>query len=244
MEDVKSLLESSPLAYRVLKLLDSEDATLIQTVTKLHKTKPSVSRVLQVLKRERLIEGKRNTEDGRSTIYSVPQNKKSVVRGLLNTLTLSQKQPKLTRAIPFVMIDLQNLVIDTLKTALKEWRITAGHETGGPDILLQRADPPLKIGLELRMGGEHFERHLYNFIGQIVATTEFPKLLLIAVFGKVKPQVKSLTEGKLRTLLQPQGTTVKILWLDQGPMIVDRTYVINELMAKIQQIAAEPSTPR
>lgn len=244
MADIKNLLEDSPLAYRVLKFLDSEYATLSQIVDKLEKTKPSVGRVLQVLKRESLIEGRRNPEDGRSTIYSVPQNKKTLVRSLLSRVTLSQKEPKLTRAIPFAMIDLENLVIDTLKTTLKGWKITAGHETGVLDVLLQRADPPQEIGLELKVGGEHFERHLYHFIGQMVATREFPKIVLVAVFGMVKAQVKSLTEDKLRTLLQSQGTTVKVLWLDQGPMTVDRPYVIRELIEKIRQIASEPSALR
>jgi hypothetical protein len=194
--------------------------------------------VLQVLKRERLIEGRRNAEDGRSTIYSVPQNKKSVVRGLLNTVTLGQRQPKATRAIPFAMLDLENLVIDALKTTLIGWKITAGHKTGGLDVLLQRTDPPLEIGLELKIGGEHFERHLYQFIGRIVSRTELPKVVVVAVFGKVRAQVKSLTEGKLLTLLKPLGTTVKVLWFDQGPMIVDRTYVFNELVARVRQIAS------
>jgi DNA-binding transcriptional ArsR family regulator len=240
--DAKSLLEDSPLAYQVLKLLESQDATLIQIVAKLGKTEPSVSRVLQVLKRERLIEGRENPEDGRSTIYFVPQ--KRHVRGLLNRVTLSEKEPKPTRAIPFAMTDLENFIIDTVKTTLKGWTITKGPETGVLDILLRRADPPLEIGLELRVGGEAFERHLYQFIGQMVATRELPKLVLIAVFGRVKDQVKALTEDRLRTLLQPQGTTVQVLWLDQGPITVNRARLISELTRKIQQIASEPSGER
>jgi DNA-binding MarR family transcriptional regulator len=241
--DVKSLLEESPLAYRVLKLLESEDATLTQILDRLGKTKSSVSRVLQVLKREKLIEGRENPKDGRSIIYRVPKNKRTPVRTLLNKVAQSEVEPKLTRAIPFAMIDLENLVIETLKKNLDGWSITAGHGKG-LDVLIQRPDPPLEIGLELRVGGEPFERHFYEFIGQIVATTELPKLVLIAVFGRVKDQVKSLTEDKLRTLLQPQGTTSQVLWLDQGPMTVDRAYLASKLIPKIHQIAPEQSNQK
>jgi len=232
--DAKTLLEDSPLAYRVLKLLESEDATLIQILDKLGKTKSSVSRVLQVLRRERLIEGKTNPNDARSTIYFVPQ--KTLVRNLLNKVAASEKEPKLIRALPFAMIDLENLVIDTLKTTLDGWTIRRGRGTG-PDLTLQKNGAPLEIGLELRAGGETFERHLYQFIGKMVAT-KLPKLVLIAVFGRVKDQMKSSIEDKLRTVLQPHGTTVEVLWLDQGPMAIDRSDLITGLVEKIQQIAS------
>ena len=55
--------------------------------------------------------------------------------------------------------------------------------------------------------------------------------------GRVKDQVKSLTKTKLGALLQPQGTAVKLLWLDQGPMTVDRPHLTSELIGEIEQIA-------
>jgi len=240
LTDIKNLLESSPLAYRVLKSLNSEDATLGQLVDTMGKTKPSVSRVLHGLKRERLIEDKRNPKDGRSTIYSVPPDKKTMVRNLLAEVALSQKKPKPSRAIPFAMVDLEKIVVEALQANLKEWQTMTEHKSIGYDVLLRnKLDPPMEVGLELKVGGEQFERHLYRFMGQMVATKKLPPLLIIAVFGRVQDKVMDLAQDRLGKLLESQGTTLKVLWLDRGPLTVDQAYILKELIEKIQQIVSE-----
>jgi len=240
LTDVKNLLESSPLAYRVLKSINSEDGTLVKLVGTLGKTKPSVSRVLHVLKHEGLIENKKNPQDGRSTIYTVPPDKKTTVRNLLAEVTLSQKKPKPSRAIPFAMLDLEKGVVEALKTEFKDWEITAEHKSIGYDVLLRsKLNPPFEVGLELRVGGDQFERNLLRFMGKMLATKKLPPLLIIAIFGRVPEKVMTLAEDRLRKLLESQGTTLKVFWLDRGPLVVDQTYILKELIEKMQDTISE-----
>ena len=244
MSDLRHLLESSPLAYRVLKSLDSKDATLIQVVEKLGKTKPSVSRVLHVLKRERLIEGKRNPQDGRSTIYGVPQNKKTLVRSLLNEVVSSQRVPKPFRAMPFAMIDLENLVIDTLKATLKGWDVTSERETSGFDVLLQRPDHAMQVGLDLRIGGEHFERHLYHFIGQLVAQERTSQVSCGRSLWEGQRPSDVARRRQARYIAEVARHNPQSPLARPQTLTVDRTYIIKELIGKIQQITSEPSAIR
>jgi len=96
----------------------------------------------------------------------------------------------------------------------------------------------LKIGVILKMGGEHFEQHFLEIIGRILSGSAPPQMVVLAVFGNVRETIRTLVEERLTYLLKVQGSTLKTVWSDRNPLNVDST-CINEVVDKIVKWSAE-----
>jgi DNA-binding MarR family transcriptional regulator len=201
----------------------------------LNKSRASISRTLQSLKRIGLVETKKNPMDGRSTIYSI--RRKDSVREILREVAASQSRPKLFKASPFAMTDLENMAEEVLRAKLQGWKVTKTQPRGQFDFILKRFNPPLTFALELKLGGQQFEQRLYQTIGEMVAVKELPSMVILAVFGSVNKRAMSIAEERLSSLINAQGSTVKILWLDRGPLSVDRAYVSEKVLGRILEWA-------
>ena len=86
--------------------------------------------------------------------------------------------------------------------------------------------------MELKLGGEHFERRLFETIGQI-AVPDPPDLVVLAIFGAVRKKFRDIVEERLTSLLAAQKSAVRFLWLDRGPLAVDRAYVAQQIAKPI-----------
>jgi DNA-binding transcriptional ArsR family regulator len=238
MSDVKEyeLLRKSPLMLGVLRLLESRDATLTEITHHLRKTKPSTSRVLHLLKQMGLIEARENPEDGRSTIFSV--RKRNLVHTMLVEIASDHKPLKPFRALPFAMGDLEILIDGVLRSELTEgWTIRRTSPRQMFDFVLERQEPPLSIGLELKLGGEHFEKRVFEIIGQMLAVPNPPDLVVLAVFGAVRKKFIEIAEGRLVSLLAAQKSVARFLWLERGPYNVDRPYIVERIIKPILEWA-------
>jgi DNA-binding MarR family transcriptional regulator len=232
MSEERDILVASPLMYQILRLLESTEGNLAEKeiIIELKKTKGSTGRALYHLKRMGLIEAKRNPEDGRSMTFGV--RKKGLVRNLLAQVASAQYPPRPFKAIPFAMADLKNVVAQGLGAAMVEWKIARGPASKSFDLTLERTNPPLQLGLELKLGGEHFERRLFETIGQI-AVPDPPDLVVLAIFGAVRKKFRDIVEERLTSLLAAQKSAVRFLWLDRGPLAVDRAYVAQQIAKPI-----------
>jgi DNA-binding MarR family transcriptional regulator len=232
MSGERDILAASPLAYQILRLLVSTDGNLTEKeiMRQLEKTKGSIGRALYNLKRMGLIEARRNPEDGRSMTFGV--RKKDIVRKLVAEVTYAQSPPRPFKAIPFAMADLENVLEQGLKETMMEWKITRTPPGKAFDLILERANPPLSVGLELKLGGQHFERRLFETIGRI-AVPDPPDLVVLAVFGAVGKKFKDMTEERVTSLLGAQKSVGRFLWLDRGLLGVDRTYVTEQIARPI-----------
>jgi DNA-binding transcriptional ArsR family regulator len=235
-EKYQSVVES-PAMVQILGLLQSQGRTMSKISEELNKSRASVSRTLQSLKRIGLLEAKKNPKDGRSTIFSI--RKKDLVQEILAEVVSSQNRPRAFRAIPFAMIDLQRLVEEVLRTKLESWKVTRTRPPRPYDIILERLNPPLTVGLELKLGGEQFERRLYQTIGEIVAVKEPAGMVVLAVFGSVNKRAMSVADERLSSLMGAQGSVAKVLWLDRGPLSVDRAYVDEKVVSRVLEWAEE-----
>jgi len=236
------VVAQSPLMLQILRLLDSRHGTMTEITEELNKTKPSVSRALQSLRRLGLLETKENPDDARSTIFSI--RKKDLVHEILAEVASSQNRPRAFRAIPFAMIDLERLVEEVLRNKLEGWKVTKTQPPRPYDFALERLNPPLTLGLELKLGGEQFERRLYQTLGEMVAVKEPAGMVVLAVFGSVNKKAMSVAEERLSSLIGAQGSIAKVLWLDRGPLSVDRAYIDEKLVSRILEWAEEVSGGR
>jgi DNA-binding MarR family transcriptional regulator len=258
MSEDHEILASSPLAYQILRLLESTDRSLSEKeiMKQLHKTKGSVGRALYRLKRMGLVEVEKNPEDGRSTIFHV--RKKNLARSLLAEAVSTP--PKPFRAIPFAMADLRQTIREELEATMPDWKIHRASPDQAFDLILQRADPPPQVvGLELKLGGQGFERKLLETIGKI-AVPDPPRLVVLAVFGAVGEKPREVTEERITSLLAAHKSTARFLWLDRSPLAVDRAYIAEQIAKPIlewteqthgkvselnsAQNHAKPSSPR
>jgi len=234
----RALLERSPLMVQVLRLVESRDATLTEITKELRKTKPSTYRALDGLMKIGLVESQRNPKDGRSPIFVV--QKKDVARDLLRQVSYI-RIPKHFRAMSFAVAGIENMVEYVLEDEFKAkgWEITRGRSPESLDFVLERAKPPLSVGLELKLGGEHFDQRVYETIGHILSVDNPPDLIVLAVFGTVKKKSRELTEQRLALLLGAQKSIARFLWLDRGLLGVDRAYVTEQIARPILEWTEE-----
>jgi hypothetical protein len=176
-----------------------------------------------------LIEAKRNPENGRSMLFAVPEARRAHVRRLLVQVA-SAESP--SRATPFMMADLDRLVEGELRSKFVRWKISK-HVENIFDFVLQAPDSSIDLALVLKLGGMHFERRLFEIIGLILSVPKPPKLVVLAIFGTVTNKSMSIAEERLTTLLNMQGSTLRFLWMDRGPLALDRAYVREEVVEKI-----------
>jgi DNA-binding transcriptional ArsR family regulator len=230
------VIARSPVVLQALRVLELRDATLAEICGEIKKNEPSTSRAVATLKRIGLVETRKNPQDQRSTIFSVRD--KDLVRNILRDIASNQASPKPFRAIPLAMMDLETLA-EQVAAATPGWKATRIRPAGSFDLLLQRSEPPLRVAIEFKLGGEQFERRLYETIGQMVWASELPDLVILAVFGSVSERVMSVVEDKLASIVGALGSTARVLWLDRGPLSVDRDYMNEKVMSKIFEWAKE-----
>jgi DNA-binding transcriptional ArsR family regulator len=235
----RALLERSPLMVQVLRLLESRDATLGDIAGELRKTKPSTYRALDGLMKIGLVESQKNPEDGRSPLFVV--QKKDIARDLLRQVSYT-RIPKHFRAMPFAMSGIENMVKYVLEDEFeaKGWSVTR-RESEPLDFILERARPTLRVGLELKLGGDHFDQRVYETVGQLLSIDNPPQLIVLAVFGAVKKKSKELSERRLALLLGAQKSVARFLWLDRGILGVDRAYVTEYIARPILEWTEEMS---
>jgi DNA-binding MarR family transcriptional regulator len=236
MSEERDILAASPLMYQILRLLESTEGNLTEKeiMRRLQKTKGSVGRALYSLKQMRLIEVKRNPEDGRSMTFGV--QKKDLARNLLAEIASVQNPPRPFKAIPFAMADLGRAVEQVLGSAMVNWKIERTSPNKVFDVILERVNPPLRVGLELKLGGQHFERRLFETIGKIAVPAP-PNLVVLAVFGAVRKESRDMAEERITSLLAAQKSVARFLWLDRGALAVDLAYITEQIAKPILEWA-------